>query len=398
MVLSILIFSGRVSWLGIVRGYADWQLWLSLTIYRLSWFRACTSPISALEGTDRGTQLHRRKWLFSPEERIDLVVTILGLLIELIAVIGVLNLMIFLFGFRDRPDVREAQQFNFSDPIPGPAKVLLMCAVFFVMSVTAAFYVSIGFAIYLCRRTVMEGWDLEMGFKKLLRRLGIAAMALVVCIPSVDAIADVEAKESARLIEDVLAQPDFNQAENSSLPKHLRDFLENLSFEDETASRGNSAIGNIIAELFKLLLIGALIYALFLFFYKFYLSYGFDRANKKPGSQTPFKQSERSKKLPSNVLAVIRKHWEQGETREALALLYNASVVYMDGRFTCAIRDCDTEGECLRKTRGTEMQARFTFVEITNLWRNVAYGGTTPTQSMFDDAISKFTENIMDTD
>ena len=40
MTLSTLIFNGRVTFRGVLQGFADWRLWLYLSIFRLSWHRA----------------------------------------------------------------------------------------------------------------------------------------------------------------------------------------------------------------------------------------------------------------------------------------------------------------------------------------------------------------------
>lgn len=50
--------------------------------------------------------------------------------------------------------------------------ISLMMAIFYViaMSVVAPFFVSSGFAVYLTKRCLLEGWDIELVFKQLARR------------------------------------------------------------------------------------------------------------------------------------------------------------------------------------------------------------------------------------
>jgi hypothetical protein len=43
------------------------------------------------------------------------------------------------------------------------------------IAIVEPFYVAAGFALYLNRRTLLEGWDLELAFRRLAARLGDAA-------------------------------------------------------------------------------------------------------------------------------------------------------------------------------------------------------------------------------
>ena len=152
-------------------------------------------------------------------------------------------------------------------------------------------------------------------------------------------------------------------------------------------------MGNVLASILKVALIIALIYVLFLFFYKFYSTYGLSVSRTREEAPS-LRQTERVKKLPKDLLATIRRHWDARQYRDALALLYNGAVAYVDGRFSCAIRDSDTEGDCLRKTRNVDVQVRIVFVEITKLWRNLAYGGALPSDEEFRNALNRFGQDI----
>ena len=394
MCLSILIFDGRVTLRGILQGFADWRLWLYLTIFRLSWHRGGNAPIGALEGLDFSTESQRRKWLYEGEERNDFSITSLGLLIELVIVFSIVQLISLLTETDFNAAYVGILKFLTINEIGDSQALILLGIIFVAMGVTAVFYVSVGFATYLNRRTVMEGWDLEIGFKKLISRLGVVALIALLVLPNTAVIAS-EADESPdRVVAQVLDEPEFNQNETISVPEHMRDVLRWLidrDYEAEPVKEG--AMGQVLATVLKLVLIIALIYVLCLFFYKFYNAYGFGSRREEDESLS-LRQTERIKKLPKDVLKTTQNHWEEGRYRDALALLYNAAVAYADGRFTCSIRDSDTEGDCLRKTRNIDRSARNAFVKITRLWRNLAYGGELPSEEKFREAIQGFSDDI----
>ena len=49
------------------------------------------------------------------------------------------------------------------------------------MSLTDVFVTGAGFGVYLNNRTWIEGWDVELAFKRLARRLAKAAMVMLSC-------------------------------------------------------------------------------------------------------------------------------------------------------------------------------------------------------------------------
>ena len=51
------------------------------------------------------------------------------------------------------------------------------------------FFAAAGFALYLNRRTQLEGWDLERTFRNLAARLRAATMALLLCLVGLGALA-----------------------------------------------------------------------------------------------------------------------------------------------------------------------------------------------------------------
>ena len=395
MTLSILIFDGRITLSAILKGFADTRLWFYLTIFRLSWRRSENTPIDALEDLDFNTQSQRRKWLYSGDTRIASIVSLFGLMIEAIFVFALISLFYFLTQSDFNSAYSGALKILNINEISREESIFLLMAVFFAMWISAVFYVSVGFATYLNRRTIKEGWDLELGFKKIVNRLSILVLGVILVLPSVDLIARESDADADAILENVLDAPEFNQTKTITVPEHLSQFVQDMfKIEDVEPTRYRIGKGStIFAWILKFLLIGTLAFALVFFFYKFYDTYGF-RSSSRTGEKSELSQTVRIRSLPTNLLQTIREDWSNDRIRDALALLYSAAVIHIDTKFSCDILESDTEGECIRKTRHIDVESRNAFREITQIWLRLAYANSKPSDEIFESALVRFEKHI----
>ncbi|MNT70726.1 hypothetical protein D3C72_2091400 [compost metagenome] len=89
--------------------------------------------------------------------------------------------------------------------------------------------------------------------------------------------------------------------------------------------------------------------------------------------------------LPPDVATQAGLLWDQGRPRQALALLYRASVRTLVERTGIALPPGATEAQCLRASRRlTDSTDRELFARIVRMWQYAAYGGRLPTRSDFD--------------
>ncbi|MCY4096429.1 MAG: hypothetical protein OXG05_15065 [Gammaproteobacteria bacterium] len=395
MTLSILTFDGQITIRDLLRGFADTRLWFYLSIFRFSWRRSENTPIDALEDVDFNTQAQRRKWLYARDNRAAAIVSLCGLMTEIIMVLAV----VFLFYFLTQSDFNSAYSgvlkiLNINE-ITGTEAVLLLVAIFVAMGISAVFYVSVGFATYLNRRTIKEGWDLELGFKRIVNRLGIFVLAGLLTMPNIDLLASEPVRSTDTILDEVQSAPEFNQSKTVTVPAHLSQFIQGmLKVEDVEPRRIEIGIGSrIFAWILKFILIGALIVALVFFFYRFYTTYGFTPLfGKNQTTERPQTVSTRS--LPTNLIQTIKEEWTHGRTREALALLYSAAVVLIDKEFSCNILESDTESECISKTGDIAADSRDAFQDIARIWLRLAYGNEAPSEEIFQSVLLKFQTHI----
>ncbi len=89
--------------------------------------------------------------------------------------------------------------------------------------------------------------------------------------------------------------------------------------------------------------------------------------------------------VPPDAAARARALWQQGRPRQALALLYRASVESMSERVQTTLPPGATEAQCLRASRRMPEEAdRTLFARIVRVWQYAAYAGRLPDDAEFD--------------
>lgn len=88
---------------------------------------------------------------------------------------------------------------------------------------------------------------------------------------------------------------------------------------------------------------------------------------------------------PPDPAARARALWQEGRPRQALALLYRASVDSMSERAQINLPPGATEAQCLRASRRMPVEAdRSLFARIVRVWQYAAYAGRLPADDDFE--------------
>jgi len=405
----------------------DWFPWIAWR--RLSFTRAFDLPVTVLEnarGRARATRislLHRKaastaSWLH-----------IVGAHVEMILGLGLAAL--FYLMLPEQIEIDWMPILNDSNPIyawiANGFTLLIMAAV-------APFYVCGGFMLYIGRRVDLEAWDIEIHFRKLRARLdeqqrrtrkpartrspqaATASVLCALCLTLVAALAGPQPAhadtttpvQAEEIIDEVLAEDDFHQRENVSSWR-LRDFesreyrfpdwliafiewLEGRGSDEEETSGENSGFGPLLAGIIEVLLwvtaIALVAYLLWHFRDHLRGLLGYRpqcKAAEVQHPQTLFGLDVRRESLPDDVTAEVLRLWEAGQQREAMGLLYRASLSNLISRFDCPFRDHHTEAECAQLVREEADQdprlqpalVQF-FGQLTNIWQRQAYAHQPP--------------------
>jgi hypothetical protein len=261
-------------------------------------------------------------------------------------------------------------------------------------------YVAAGFALYINRRVWLEGWDVELAFKRLERRVrAVVALAalLIVLAPARPAHAvppprcEVDSAEDARAcIDALLAEPDFAKTITVEIwrPRPITgnvDLLGPIWRWIGWLLSNTMRVGAWLAIPVLLALL-ALAVARGLRARRSADSLGIESAVElRRGFDL------RPESLPNDVLAAARARFAAGDASAALSLLYRAALVELARRFGLRLPASATEGECERIARAAPDAALAQdFAALASVWLFCAYAHRPPAPDEFDALCARF--------
>ena len=303
---------------------------------------------------------------------------------------------------------------------------LFNCAFAVVECILEPLYVAAGFSLYLARRTALEGWDLEVAFKRMTARVAAAggAMTKVVAVlltvvalqgaagneawaqdgandppksgvtapaglpdpaaataASLDAAAPSTEKQA---IDDILKGPDFKQYEDRQVwrRKNPPDTKSNPKIGD-----GWLVFAQYLAEAMR---IAIWVVAIgFLGWLLYYLSQRLGWFRDLIGTRRSYRPDVlfgldlRAESLPDDIPGAARTLLAQGDMRGALSLLYRGALRVLIHERELDVRDGDTEGDCVRRVNRTVPLALAEYFRgLVEAWGLMAYARRAPEQSI----------------
>ena len=401
--LGSAVFREPGSFLEMLNKVVDAQLLLSLTVFRFSWRRSAVSAICLEDGRYHDLA-RRRKVLYRDGAGSLFWLGFLGFWFELVLSVVVFQSITTFFEISENAttDARFLDDDVVVNTVLGfrsifvdstfAERVVYLTILSGCMLCTLPFYVASGFSLYLNRRTILEGWDIEVGFKKLIQRLGLLTLCLVLIVP-----ADIHAQEPVdheTAIEEVRNSPDFNHERTVKIPivlKYLRDWLN----EQEVTSSATKT-PTFFKALALLAEIAFWIAVLALFAYFVYriiqlMDITAMRPSKRTRAPPPqVVEQDPLTTLAEDILPLVLAAWEQKDVRRAFSLLYLGSLRHLKRNLGCDISVDQTESECLRRTRHLDSDLNDAFRRITLLWQRVAYAGDTVTNDQFEQSLNEF--------
>lgn len=378
-----LYFLSRAAF-GVRPGFVEtWKAWPKLMFTgflpallwrRLSFIRSFALPAQVLEGL-RGSAVNRRvQTLAIDGGGSGISMSYAFSKIEFLAWIG---LMLGTYGLLPEsatPDWHGIfEAFDFENTIP-PAFLWwgAVCHMI-IVSLIEPFYVGAGFALYLNCRTRIEGWDVELAFRRMATRLtSVAAVLLVGVIAMFGMVAPVSAApgdRAAEIAEEVLKEPDFE----------IHKMKSQRWVSDATGKVDSSLvdiIGLILQVVFWAVCIG-LVTWLIVYLVKnshVFVSRGDGLKTHAQPPKVVMGMNITRESLPDDIVAAARAAWVAGDVKEALSLLYRGSLSWFVNRRRVPISDSDTEEDCLVQVLGAGEKAEGDyFRQLTGAWVQVAY-------------------------
>ena len=363
----------------------------ALTIGRLSPWRSFLMPVRELEGL-KGRAAHTRRQVLMQGESAGAFSLLLSaaVLEQCLTMAG----LALLFWYAPQSTYENWQgkmaqgDLPFTDPT---SSFVAYVAYVLALSIVENLYVAAGFALYLNRRTWLEGWDVELAFKRLANRIttparrtagrampGLLLGLLALLCPSAAPAQEpgVTPARPKAAIEKVLADPAFQTKIK---------VRERASRADSPGfSSSNRDVGEGVATLVQVTLWTGLVFVLGATLYWLVRRLPEPTSAKAAGrtQEAPeqlFGLDLRSESLPDDPAQEARRLWEAGAVRSALALLYRAALANLTRTRKLQLRASHTEGDCVAEVGklGDEELATF-FTRLTRAWQQAAYAHATP--------------------
>lgn len=380
------------------------QWFASLTWRRLSPTRSFDLPVVQLEGLHGKARQQRLAILGQRTSGAASWLTIAGYHLEVALLLG---LMALLYLLLPEPVLADWQ---WQDLLAQDGQWLWLehlTNLFYalVLVVWEPIYVACGFSLYLNRRTELEGWDIELGFRRLRQRapraaaLGLVLLGCLLLVPPEPAWAERAPKpqderllnqaltsaEAQKRITALLSEPPFEHREQVSAwrlastdePEEtddadgtdlferlrtLREFFESLAPMTE---------GLLWIALFAgvLLLVWRYRQWLALFAARVPL-----RLPRRPPPAVLFGLAVSPESLPADVAGEAERLWEKSP-RQALGLLYRATLSHLLHQRQLPVKDSHTEAEVLALLAAQDAGAVYAYTaSLTEQWQNLAYG------------------------
>jgi len=403
-VLSLELFGERATLAGTARALPRLLrsgLFTSLVTRRLSLTRTFLQPVLQLEGL-RGAARNARAAVLARNET--------GAAAAAATVIAHLNgafisgLLLFVQLATPREAAWSVLSLVSGDTaVPGVLPALYLVGI----SVFEPLLVACGFGLYLNRRVYLEGWEIELAFRRLAERAersarvrrfaSAAATALALwlavapahasgCVPD-----DVESSKAC--VHEILDAAEFGK-ETSEL-RWVPKTFERKADPDALDLSWLAPIARFVAESARVLFTVALavgIAALLFALRGVRFSPQRDR-EPAPLPRTFLGLELDPASLPEDVAGSARQLWQAGDLVAALSLLYRGALVKLGARGALEIPASATEFECVRAVRSTQPEpVASAFGALTGSWIRTRYAHAPPTDGEFEGLCARFAQ------
>jgi hypothetical protein len=356
------------------------QWWLALSWHRLTSARAMLQPIVLLENASGWTRAKRESTLLNEGRSTAILLAFVHLFLVWALALQIVVTVWFFTPSELRPDPSVLFEPGEQPFDPMWLETALRAAWIAAYSLAAPMNAATGFALYINRRMQLEGWDIEIVFRRLAQRArslvrGAATVLIVALACAPLASAQEVAADPGEVARRILATPEFETMETRS-ELHLR-FALDSSREGAADLAFLAVILQVLGWVLLLVLLVAVVVTLL-------RAIGWIQW-KKPAeerAQAPpthlFGLDLRPESLPDDIGAEALALWRRGEAVGALGLLYRAAISRLIER-GLELDKSDTESDCLRRVRALPDVGRSAyFGAVTRAWLLCAYSPLRP--------------------
>ena len=388
-----------------------------LTWRRLGPARALMLPVDVLEGGSAAQARERRRVLGGPAYGIATLCLAAFAAFEGALLFG-LAALVFLFVPDDFLKSSLTSAWRYLREAPAWLVLLQNLCMWIATSVLEPFYVGTGFGQYLNRRTEIEGWDIELAFRRLRERLLAAAgTALLVAVLAV-------APRAVHAAPPTCAAP-AKSADGQRIPRGFgADYRDPAAFEraadrafadprlhprrrvmtwepkhpakdrpDGAKPEWLQAFARIVAVVGKVGLwaIAAGLVLLLVATARHWWPWlrSLAPAPQRAAAKVEATPVATEAPLPDDIAGTARRLWAAGQHREALALAYRAGVAAMLEATGRVLPPGATEAQCLRAAQALPEAPRRAFATLVSQWQYAAWAERLPSDDDFEAALAQ---------
>jgi hypothetical protein len=386
-VLSRAVFGEVPGALSVLKAWKDWTRGLvgALSLDRIDMARSFNLPVRQLEGS-RGREARERRRLLGRRSRGQAVwLTVVWIHFELALLwsAGALAGLLLPAQLERAPGTEIDVFAGFFDLLKMASvdDVLVYAA---VIAFLEPFYVAAGFGLYLNRRTLLEGWDIEVALRRIAERhaaalLSILFVSFAFFCPCFSDPVLAQPKSPKEEIAEVLKAPEFGHYRDTTRWERI----DPAKPPDPKAPDVTfwHAIGYAIAKAAEVALwvvaIAALGYALW------WLARQLPRGGdaRREAYQPPpalFGMELAPDTLPADVPEAAARLAAAGKLRDALSLLYRGALSELVHKRGVQLLASHTEGEAVR------LAGMPYFGLLVDAWRRCAYAKRFPSHAEVD--------------
>jgi hypothetical protein len=253
------------------------------------------------------------------------------------------------------------------------------------VSVVEPIYVSAGFSLYLNRRAILEGWDIELALRRLEERLRslrtvAAAVLAALCLAWAPPPATAAEKSAKAEIGEVLKAPEFQTSKDAMTWRYRGE--RKARDADRSGTDFWANVGAFFAQIAEALLwiaVAAGVIALLFFLRRYLPQFLAGNPDRYRPPDALFGLAVTPESLPEDVAGTAARLAREGKLREALSLLYRGALSVLVHRDHVPLAEGNTEGDCLRAARqALPVAGADYFGRLVRAWQSAAYAGRLP--------------------
>jgi|GEM_PF-302201 len=400
-----------------LRGWRTWATLSDITWRRFNPMRSVAMPVRELEQLRGGAARERLNLLCRREVRLPgIMLAAVGFCVEWVLLIASVLLLIMVIP--DASGIRVGDQLVWLFEGWGASpfiKIYILAMYFICMVAVETIYVAGGLGLYINRRVGLEGWDIELTFRRLARRLrqrsrALSRAAIILWtgaalflsanitpghaqpnpaeVAGADRGADLDQApapaddfDAQHHIAEILKDPIFGHDKTEKRWQIREDLFDDKTQKDDS-HLPNSLLGAVAfgAEILIWIIVAlSIIFALY-FLVKYLKPHEASRPESAPDMIAPpvYEAVEpvRHIALPDDIVAAAMAAWQRGEHTESLSLLYRGTIRGLARGYRIEVAPSMTARQSIQMVREAGGPVEF-IGELAAAWTQLVYAGRT---------------------